>query len=442
MPTCPGLPGCPMSAVDTDPHTLCPHCRGKRCDSGNSSAEETTRRSPILPATTLDVSGDSSRSPSEEGRPSGPCDQSPSRPANLPSPFEDADAHYVPPKPAIAQAPVPSGHKGLERKTVPHTLKRQVKPAFPHAAAAIPDLAPQRSPACVRAPVPVTRQGSPARPQPTAPRRPPAVSGLARQRSPAHTHTRPPAPQRPPVPVKSRAIQEAPRLAHRCSKVPLDSQRPSGVRREARPAHAVPDAAHTRSPTHQCASTSQRAVQEVPKLAHGRSQVPLDSPSRLRNLVRAPPVARDVPVARQVPVALEAPHATQQRTPVRPNPIARPVRPRSPQVNIPAQTAQRSPARQRADPPLRYHEAAHSRPRPVLPDTLPRATAPSHPTVPHQVTARPRIQHSTPPHDPAPARHTPSPSPARARALATNLARLRKREIPMAHDPPARSSSG
>ncbi|XP_068250663.1 serine/arginine repetitive matrix protein 1-like [Palaemon carinicauda] len=305
MRTCPGLPGRPcgtfMSAVDTDPHTLCPHCRGQWCDSGN---------------------------------------------------------------------------------------------------------------------------GSSARPQPTVLRFPPAVPDLARQRSPAHT--RPPAPQRPPVPATSRAVQEAPRLAHRRSQVPLDSQRPSGVGREARPSRAVPDTAHTRSPTRQCASTSQRAVQEVPKLAHGRSQVPLDSPSRLRNPVRAPPVVRDVPVARQVPVALKAPHATQQCTPVRPNPIARPsqqrtparpARPYSPQVNIPAQTAQRSPARQHADPSSCYHEAALSRPRPVLPDTLPRATAHSRPTVPHQVTARPRIQPSTPPHDPVPARHTPSPSPTHARAI-------------------------
>ncbi|XP_068226504.1 serine/arginine repetitive matrix protein 2-like [Palaemon carinicauda] len=413
--------------------------------SPQSSAEETTRRLPFLPATTLDFSGERSRSPSEEDRPSGPCDQSPSKPADLPSPFKDADAQYALSKPVITQAPVPSGHKGLERKTAPQTLKRQVKPARHHAAAAVPDLALQRSPARVRAPVPVMRQGSPARPQPTTRQRPPAVLDLARQR--------------PPVPVTSRAVQEAPRLAHRRSQVPLDSQRTSGVGREARPSRAVPDTAHMRSPTHQRASTIQRAVQEVPKLAHGRSQVPLDSPSRLRNPVRAPPVARDVPVVREAP-------PTKQRTPVRRNPIARPSQqrtpacpypdsrprsparpalPRSPQVNIPAQTAQRSPARQRADPPSRYHEAGQSRPRPIFADTRPRATAHSRPTVPHQVTARPRIQPSTPPRDLAPARHTPSPSPTRAHAhapapsparhCATNLARPREREIPTAYDP-------
>ncbi|XP_068200849.1 serine/arginine repetitive matrix protein 1-like [Palaemon carinicauda] len=108
-----------------------------------------------------------------------------------------------------------------------------------------------------------------------------------------------------------------------------------------------------------------------------------------------------------------------------------------------APPAQRSPARQHASSPLRFHEAAQSRPRPVLPDTRaphPRARdiSPAHvrPTVSparalQQVPARPRphtreqriahtpapIQPSTPPHVPAPARRTPSPSPMRARAI-------------------------
>ncbi|XP_068217807.1 uncharacterized protein DKFZp434B061-like [Palaemon carinicauda] len=208
--------------------------------SPQSSAEKTTRRSPTLPATTLDLSGDRSRSPSDDGRPSGHSNHSPSRPADLLSPFDVADARCAPPDPATAQAPGPSGLKGLERKTAPLALKRQVLPACPPAAAAVPVLAPQRSPTCVRAPVPATRQGSPACPHPSVPRRPPAVPVTVRQR--------PLAPQRSPVPASSRAVQEVPMLAHRRSKVPLDSQRPSGVTREARP-RAVPVPAPTRLPT-------------------------------------------------------------------------------------------------------------------------------------------------------------------------------------------------
>ncbi|XP_068227905.1 serine/arginine repetitive matrix protein 1-like [Palaemon carinicauda] len=124
----------------------------------------------------------------EEGRPSEPCDLPPSRPADLPSPFKDADVHYAPSKPVIAKAPVPSRHKELERKTAPQSLKRQDYPVYHHAAA-VPDLAPQCSPARVRAPVPVPRQGSPAPPQPTAHQRLPAVPDIARQRLPAHTRS-------------------------------------------------------------------------------------------------------------------------------------------------------------------------------------------------------------------------------------------------------------
>ncbi|XP_068203581.1 uncharacterized protein [Palaemon carinicauda] len=219
------------------------------------------------------------------------------------------------------------------------------------------------------------------------------------------------------------------------------------MKSDARPSHAVPDTAHMRSPTRQRASTSQRSVQEVPKLAHGRSQVPLVSPSRLcalpaaRNVSVAHhvPVARDVPAARKVPVARDA-RPTQQRTPVHSIPVARTLQHRTPvsshsdvrharpryparqaisrSPKVPSQTAQRSPARQCAKSPSHYHEAVQSRPRPVLTDKCPRTAAHSRPTVPHQVTARPRIQPSTPHLKPNPARHTPSPSPTRAPAHA------------------------
>ncbi|XP_068232582.1 uncharacterized protein [Palaemon carinicauda] len=43
MRTCPGIAGRPcgtfMSAMDTDPHTLCPQCRGRRCDQENKCNE-------------------------------------------------------------------------------------------------------------------------------------------------------------------------------------------------------------------------------------------------------------------------------------------------------------------------------------------------------------------------------------------------------------------
>ncbi|XP_068237157.1 proline-rich protein 36-like [Palaemon carinicauda] len=364
MRTCPGLPGRPcgafMTAVDTDPHTLCPHCRGQRCDSSNvciecrewstyqwegfprrrkkkaksdslprgssltetplprpingqladptaprgcirrkarpplhrrglpspykglkrrlfgssspqSSAEETTPRLPVMPATNLDLSGDHSRSPSDDGRPSGHSDKSPS-----PSTSKAPDACDAPPDTATAQSQGPSGLKGLERKTAPLALKRQVPPVrSPVADAAVPaavlDLAPRHSPSHVWATVPATlqvpdiaHQRSPAHTRPPVPRRPPAltrpptVPGTALLRSPAHTRppvpqrppvlTRPPAPQHPPVPASSCAVQEAPLLAQRRPQAPPDSLRPSRETRETR-TRAVPAPALTSAPT-------------------------------------------------------------------------------------------------------------------------------------------------------------------------------------------------
>ncbi|XP_068229662.1 atherin-like [Palaemon carinicauda] len=186
------------------------------------------------------------------------------------------DARDAPPDTAIAQSPVPSGLKGLECKTAPLALKFQAPPErSPVADAAVADLAPRRSPSRVRTTVPAMRQGPPARPCPLAPWHPPAVPDIARQRSPAHTHppavpdtallrspahthppvpqrppalTRPHAPRRPPVPVSSRAVQEAPKLAHRRPQAPLDSSRPSGEMRDKRP-RTVPAPAPMRSPT-------------------------------------------------------------------------------------------------------------------------------------------------------------------------------------------------
>ncbi|XP_068222849.1 uncharacterized protein [Palaemon carinicauda] len=290
MRTCSGLPERPcgtfMSAVDTDPHTLCPH------------------------STTLDLSEDRSRSPSVEGRPLGLPDLSPSRPAVLPSPFKDAD-------PVIVQAPVPSGHKRLERKTVPQSLKRQAPPA--RRLAAVPDLVPLHSVACVCAPAPVlTHQCPPARPR--SPARPPAVPVIARQRSPAHMRSS--ACQRPPA-APATALKRSP--IRQRSPVP---QRTSGIKRTA----TVPDTARKRSPARQRSPTFQRAVQEVPKLAHGRSQVPLLSSSKLRTPVRPNPVARHARPTQQRTPERPSPVAhpalpSQQHTPVGPNPVARPVRP-------------------------------------------------------------------------------------------------------------------
>ncbi|XP_068237060.1 proteoglycan 4-like [Palaemon carinicauda] len=382
-----------------------------------------------------------------------PATSPPSRPADLPSPFEDADALYPPPEPAIAQAPVPSGHKGLERKSVLHTLKRQVKPSLPHAAAAIPDLALQRSPASMRAPVPVTRQGSPARPHPTAPRRPPAVPNLARQRSPAHMRPPafqlPPVLQRPPVPAKSLAVQEAPRLAHRHSQVPLDSQRPFGVRREGMPI-AHPDTAHTRSPTRQLAFTSQRAIQEVPKLAltgtPGLSFQTVQSCTRsLQSCAMFQLGARFQLLSRRPNSAhlCDLIHAHYSRAHLRTYILMLTylLRRLSAHLRSNVQTHPRTITRLCTPPPC-----------PVLLDTCPRATAHSRPTVPHQ----PRAISCTPPRlkPPRHRAHVPAPSPTRHRLCAIAYAPprprapraprhqpcagLRDREIPMAHDTLAR----
>ncbi|XP_068224164.1 nascent polypeptide-associated complex subunit alpha, muscle-specific form-like, partial [Palaemon carinicauda] len=150
--------------------------------SPQSSAEETTRRSPDLPATTLDLSRDRSRSPSEDGRPSGQCELSPQL-----STSTAADALYVP-EIATAQPPDPSGSQGLERASAQLTPKRKAPPALPVAVVpAVPDEAPRHSPLGIRATVPADRRHPSAVPdvarkRPTAQARP----AIAPPRSSAH----------------------------------------------------------------------------------------------------------------------------------------------------------------------------------------------------------------------------------------------------------------
>ncbi|XP_068226623.1 calphotin-like [Palaemon carinicauda] len=315
---------------------------------------------------------------------------------------------------------VPSGHKGLERKTAPQSLKRQVPPV--RHLAAVPDLVPLPSPALSCAPAPLsTRQDRPARPRSPARQRPPAVPAIARQRS--HAHTRPPA-------VPTTALKRS--LTRQCSPVP---QRTSGVKR----AVAVPDTARKSSPAHQRTLTFQRAVQEVPKLAHGHSQVPLPS-SKMRTPVSPNPVARP----------------SQQRTPVRPHPDAPCVpviscTPSAPPISsggsscTTCATLSCAPAHKFTFALSRGCAIAPSprasdrrAPRPRARDISPAHVRPtvSSARALQQVPARPRtreqriplalapIQPSNPPHVPAPARRTPSLSPmrARARTLAPALA--------------------
>ncbi|XP_068227704.1 serine/arginine repetitive matrix protein 2-like [Palaemon carinicauda] len=142
-----------------------------------SAAEEPRHRSPAVPATTLDLSADSSRSPLVEGRPlKGHVDLPPDRPADLPSPFLAADALYAPTNPVYHnQAPVPSGQQGSMRHHAHTSLTRHVKHAR------------QRSPAHKDGPE-IARQRSPAVSE-IARQRSPAVSEIARQRSPARQHS-------------------------------------------------------------------------------------------------------------------------------------------------------------------------------------------------------------------------------------------------------------
>ncbi|XP_068223837.1 serine/arginine repetitive matrix protein 1-like [Palaemon carinicauda] len=141
---------------------------------------------------------------------------------------------------------------------------------------------------------------------------------------------RPPAPRRPPVTALSHTVQEAPKLAHRRPEVPMDSSCSSGETRDTRP-RAVLAPAPTRSPTRPHVATSQRVAKEASKLAHGRSRPPLGSPSRPRELasdttVHDAPVTCPVPATRTVHV-FKATKFALQRTPEHYNPTARSVRP-------------------------------------------------------------------------------------------------------------------
>ncbi|XP_068250368.1 uncharacterized protein [Palaemon carinicauda] len=197
---------------------------------------------------------------------------------------------------------------------------------------------------------------------------------------------------------------------------------------------AVPAPALTHSPTRPRVATAQRVAQEAPKLAHGRSRLPLGSPSIPHKLatdtiVHDAPVSRPVSATRPVPVFKttkvaqrppERPHAAcptqppQQRTPVRPHPDARHARPRSParpQASVPVLSDQHQPSCPQV---ARDPAPALTRPQPVLPDTRSGAPVISRPSGPRQVAARPRIR---PPPAPAPApdHRTPTPSLMRSR---------------------------
>ncbi|XP_068205411.1 serine/arginine repetitive matrix protein 1-like [Palaemon carinicauda] len=175
----------------------------RRCLFGSSSpqsaAEEPRRRSPALPATSLDLSADRSRSPT------------PARPADLPSPFLAADALWAPMHPVIKQATVPSGQKGLAH-IVAKSLKHQVSPARQHSPAHQCAIAHKLSTVAVpetthqRAPVSETlRKCSPVRRRSSVPQRSPARQHATARPYPDARHTRPQSPARPRSPTRQRS---------------------------------------------------------------------------------------------------------------------------------------------------------------------------------------------------------------------------------------------
>ncbi|XP_068234055.1 serine/arginine repetitive matrix protein 1-like [Palaemon carinicauda] len=198
-----------------------------------SAAEEPPYRSPTVPATTLDLSTDRSRSPSVEGRPDkGHADLPPVRPADLPSPFLAADVLYAPIKPVFKkQAPVLSGQQRRTRKLAHTSLTRHAKHARQRSpdltevseierqrspAAAVPELARQRSPAAevpdkARQCSPM-RQCSPTRQCSPARQRSPACQRATPRHAHQHSPTRQHSPAKPPTetPPRDRSIPVPP----------------------------------------------------------------------------------------------------------------------------------------------------------------------------------------------------------------------------------------
>ncbi|XP_068206746.1 uncharacterized protein [Palaemon carinicauda] len=401
------------------------------------------------------LSGDRSRSPSEDGRPSEQRELSPRT-----STSKAADVFFAPPETATAQSPGPSGSQGLERETAPLALKRKAPPALPPAVVPdVPEVAPRRSPLGVRASVPASCQGSPARPCPPAPRRPPAVPEVARKRptaqarpapdiappcSPVHTRpvpdmaptrppmpqrppapTRPPAPRRPPVPVSSRAVQEVPELAHRHPQVPEDSSRPWGDRCDTRPS-AIP--ALTRTPSRP--PREARDSREVRDTRDVHDARPRTVPAPASTCTQRDHASRRLSASPQrAPSCGSHRGPPKQRTPVRPVPDVCYARPRSPaQLAHPQASKLVLPDRRQTSRPQAARDPAPalSHPRPDLPDTGSGAPVISCPSEPHQVAVHPRVR---PPPVPAPDRHTPTQSPTCSRDQVPAQAAVRTRSV-------------
>ncbi|XP_068233390.1 serine/arginine repetitive matrix protein 5-like [Palaemon carinicauda] len=233
MRTCPGLPDCPcgtfMSTVETDPHTLCPYCRGQRCESDNKC-----------------------------GRPfKGHVDLPPDRPADLPSPFMRADARYAPTKPDLharqASNPV-TGHQGRMRHRVHTSLTRHVVHACQRSPArhALPEVARQRSPARQRT---TARHQPPAHHQPPARQRSPTRQGSpTHQRSPTRqcslAHQRSPARHSPRIVISPACQRSSDRGAIGKSKTSPTRKR-SPTRQLLSPARQrSPSRVHVQSPSH------------------------------------------------------------------------------------------------------------------------------------------------------------------------------------------------
>ncbi|XP_068207560.1 uncharacterized protein [Palaemon carinicauda] len=278
----------------------------------------------------------------------------------------------------------PSGSQGPERETAPLTPKRKAPPAHPPAVVPdVPDIAPRRSALGVRAAVPVLRQGSPARPRPSAPRRPPAVPEVARKRptaqtrpapdiapprSPAHSRpvpvmapTRPPVPQRPPVPTRPPAPRRPPSALTRLAPRDLQSSEPRYdlflmcAMRSRSPAQlAHPQASRSVLPDRRQTSRPQVARDPAPALSRPRPVLP---DTRSGALVISRP---------------SEPHQVAARPRVRPPPVPAPDR-RSPtpsptrsRDHVPAQAAVRPRAHAPALSPARHRSIAPDHP-PVRP---------------------------------------------------------------------------
>ncbi|XP_068228027.1 uncharacterized protein [Palaemon carinicauda] len=350
MRTCPGLPkrscGTFMSSLETDPHTLCPLCRGQRCDKGNVCSLPRPA-SPVKPPS--ETAG-----PSVFGQPRGGGEGVASHSEVVPSPppafrgkggASGLSCELVSPPPrgsALSETPLrrtddpDSLHRGRIRRKARRPLRERGLPSLYQGVKRRLFESPSSPPA----------EEQPRHPQPEKQQLPDGRTAHHHSPARAFKHALVPVPVARPVrprsPAPSRSSDSDARkgspLPHASiPALPVAPARLSISERLLSLAHSRP-----RSPT----AHPSRQHARSPKRSRGHLPAPSLERSPTRSYARSPARSRAYPPARHSPVRSHARAPAQARHHSRPYDRLSPTRERSPTGRSPTRYRATSPARE------------------------------------------------------------------------------------------------